>query len=54
MSASSLVNPLMFREGPHTILERYLQRTGTVLDLIAADTLESKRTVANVASIVPG
>ena len=43
------LNPLTFREGPHTILERFLERTGTVLDLIAADTLESKRTVANIA-----
>ena len=46
------LNPLVYREGPHTILERYLERTGQVLDLIAADTLESKRTVANIASFV--
>ncbi len=46
------LNPLTFREGPHTILERYLERTGQVLDLIAADTLEAKRTVTNIASFL--
>jgi len=46
------LNPLTFREGPHTILERYLERTGGVLDLIAADTLEAKRTVTNIASFL--
>jgi DNA helicase-2/ATP-dependent DNA helicase PcrA len=40
------------REGPFTILERYLERTGTLLDLLTADTLESKRAVANVASLM--
>jgi DNA helicase-2/ATP-dependent DNA helicase PcrA len=40
------------REGPFTILERYLERTGMLLDLLAADTLESKRSVANVASFM--
>ncbi len=40
------------REGPFTILERYLERTGMLLDLLAADTLESKRAVANVASLM--
>jgi DNA helicase-2/ATP-dependent DNA helicase PcrA len=46
------LTPLVYREGPHTILERYLERTGQVLDLIAADTLESKRTVVNIASFL--
>lgn len=46
------LNPLVWREGPHTILERYLERTGQVLDLIATDTLEAKRMVANIASLV--
>ena len=46
------LNPLTFREGPFTILERLLERTGTVLDLIAADTLEAKRTVTNIASFL--
>ncbi len=52
LGALDELNPLTFREGPHTILERYLERTGQVLDLIAADTLESKRTVTNIASFL--
>jgi len=40
------------REGPFTILERYIERTGMLLDLLSADTLESKRAVANVASFM--
>jgi DNA helicase-2/ATP-dependent DNA helicase PcrA len=40
------------REGPFTILERYIERIGMLLDLLAADTLESKRSVANVASFM--
>lgn len=52
LGALDELNPLTFREGPHTILGRYLERTGQVLDLIAADTLESKRTVANIASFL--
>ncbi len=52
LGALDELNPLTFREGPHTILERYLERTGLVLDLIAADTLESKRTVTNIASFL--
>jgi DNA helicase II / ATP-dependent DNA helicase PcrA len=40
------------REGPFTILERYIERTGMLLDLLSADTLESKRAVANVASLM--
>ena len=34
------------------ILERYLERTGTVLDLLAAGTLEAKRSVVNIASFM--
>ncbi len=52
LGALDELNPLTFREGPHTILERFLERTGGVLDLIAADTLESKRTVTNIASFM--
>ena len=52
LAALDELNPLTYREGPHTILERYLERTGLVLDLIAADTLESKRTVTNIASFL--
>jgi DNA helicase II / ATP-dependent DNA helicase PcrA len=46
------LTPLTWREGPFTILERYVERTGQVLDLIAADSLEAKRTVANIASFL--
>ena len=46
------LGPETWREGPHTILERLLERTGTVLDLIAADTRESQRQAANIASFL--
>ncbi len=52
LTAIDELNPLTFRDGPQTILERYLERTGQVLDLIAADTLESKRIVTNIASFL--
>ena len=44
LGALEELNPLTWREGPFTILERFLERTGQVLDLIAAGTLEAKRT----------
>ena len=46
------LNPQTWREGPWTILERYVERTGQVLDLLAAGTLEAKRSVANIASFM--
>jgi ATP-dependent DNA helicase UvrD/PcrA len=46
------LNPLVYREGPHTILERYLERTAVVLDLISTGTREAQRSVANIASFV--
>ncbi len=46
------LTPLAWREGPFTILERHVERTGQVLDLIAADSLEAKRTVTNIASFL--
>ena len=52
LGALNELNPLTFREGPHAILERYVERTGLILDLVAADTLESKRSVANIASLL--
>ena len=52
LAALDELTPLTYREGPHTILERFLERTGVVLDLIAVDTLESKRTVTNIASFM--
>ena len=52
LAAIEELNPLTWREGPYTILERYLERTGTVLDLLAAGTLEAKRSVVNIASFM--
>jgi superfamily I DNA/RNA helicase/RecB family exonuclease len=42
----------VWREGPHTVLERYLELTGTVLDLLAAQTADAHRAVANVGSFL--
>jgi DNA helicase-2/ATP-dependent DNA helicase PcrA len=52
LAAIEELNPLTWREGPFTILERYLERSGTVLDLLAAGTLEAKRSVVNIASFM--
>ena len=52
LGAIEELNPLTWREGPSTILERYLERTGVVLDLLAAGTLEAKRSVVNIASFM--
>ena len=52
LAAIEELNPLTWREGPYTILERYLERTGLVLDLLAAGTLEAKRSVVNIASFM--
>ena len=46
------LSPLAWREGPHTVVERYLERSGTVLDLLAAGTLEARRSVVNIASFL--
>ena len=46
------LNPRTFRDGPSTILLRYLERTGQVLDLLAVGTLEAKRSVANIAGFM--
>ncbi len=46
------LHPLTWREGPHTVTERYLERTGTVLDLLSAGTLEARRAVVNIASFL--
>src|SRR5690606_34862968 len=37
-----------WRAGPHTILERYLELTGTVMNLLATDTVDGHRAVANI------
>jgi DNA helicase-2/ATP-dependent DNA helicase PcrA len=52
LAAISDLNPLTWREGPSTILDRYLERTGVILDLLAAGTLEAKRSVVNIASFM--
>jgi len=41
-----------WREGPHTILERYLELTGTILDLIGAGTADAHRATANIGSFL--
>ncbi len=41
-----------WREGPFTVLEEYVNRTGLVLDLLAIDTLEAQRTIANIANFM--
>ena len=41
-----------WREGPFTVLEEYVARTGLVLDLLAIDSLEAKRTIANIGSFM--
>jgi superfamily I DNA/RNA helicase/RecB family exonuclease len=47
-----LLGPLTWREGPYTVLQRLLERTGAVLDLIAADSREAQRQAANIASLL--
>ncbi|HUQ77531.1 MAG TPA: ATP-dependent DNA helicase [Patescibacteria group bacterium] len=46
------LTPMTWRDGPLTILERFVEGTGMILDLVAVDTLESKRMVANLASFL--
>ncbi len=41
-----------WREGPFSVLEEYVDRTGLVLDLLRIDSLEAKRTIANIASFM--
>ncbi|CAN5739403.1 hypothetical protein BH23CHL8_BH23CHL8_12770 [soil metagenome] len=41
-----------WREGPFTLVEEYVTQTGLVLDLLALDTLEAKRMVANIGSFM--
>ncbi len=44
--------PLTWRDGPFSILERFIERTGQVLDLIAVGTLDAQRSVTNIASFL--
>ncbi len=41
-----------WREGPHSIIERYLEQTGQVLDLLGAATGDAHRAVANIGSFL--
>jgi DNA helicase II / ATP-dependent DNA helicase PcrA len=44
--------PQTWREGPFTLLERFIERTGQILDLISADTRDSQRVAVNLASFL--
>lgn len=46
------LQPRAWREGPRTIVDRFLERSGQVLDLIAADTADAHRAVVNLASFL--
>ena len=46
------LHPQTTRQGPHTILERYLELTGQVLDLLGANTTDAHRAVANIGSFL--
>ena len=46
------LRPQTWREGPFTLLERFIERTGQILDLIGADTRESQRIAVNLASFL--
>ena len=44
--------PETWREGPFTLLEGLIERTGQILDLISADTREAQRIAVNLASFL--
>ena len=46
------LQPKTWRDGPFTILERYLEMGGQVLDMIAVDTTDAHRIVTNIASFL--
>ncbi len=46
------LSPMTWREGPFSVLERFVERTGQFLDLIGADTRESQRIALNLASFL--
>ncbi len=52
LDAIEELQPQTWREGPSTILERFLDMTGQVLNLVAADTTDAHRMVANIASLM--
>ena len=46
------LQPQTWREGPFTILQRYLELTGQVLDMVAVGSTDAHRIVANIASFL--
>ena len=46
------LQPRTWRDGPFTLLDRFLELSGQVLDLIATDTTDAHRTVVNIASFL--
>lgn len=46
------LTPRTWRDGPSSVLEEYVTRTGLILDLVALDTVEAKRMVANIGSFM--
>jgi superfamily I DNA/RNA helicase/RecB family exonuclease len=46
------LSPRTWREGPFTLLEELVTSTGVVFDLLALDSLEAKRMVANIGSFM--
>ncbi len=41
-----------WREGPFTVLDEYVAHTGLVFDLLSIDSLDAKRTIANIGSFM--
>ena len=52
LAAIEELQPQTWREGPFTILERYLEMTAQVLNLVAAQTTDANRMVTNIASFM--
>ena len=52
LATISELAPRTWRDGPFTILEEYVAKTGVVFDLLGLDTLDAKRTVANIANFM--
>ncbi len=44
--------PAAIREGPFTILERFVERTGMLLDRLARPSMEQQREIADMASLL--
>ncbi|MFV2064575.1 MAG: ATP-dependent helicase, partial [Chloroflexota bacterium] len=46
------LTPQTWREGPSTVIEEYVTRTGLLFDMLKIDSLAAKRTVANIGSFM--